>query len=99
HDARRARMFGFFLITLAGNMGLIVAADAVSFYLGFLTMSLAAYGLIVHAGDSDAVRAGRIYAVLVIAGETLLLPGLWIIVSQAESLQLEDMAKALFLAG
>lgn len=98
-DARRARMFGFFLITLSGNLGLIVASDAVTFYLGFLTMSLAAYGLIVHSGSDEAMKAGRIYAILVVAGETLLLPGLWMTVSHARSLHLDDMATALVEAG
>lgn len=63
-------------LALAGNLLLIVATDALSFYLGFSAMSLAAYGLIVHHGGPAPRRAGRLYLQLAIFGEMLLLAGL-----------------------
>jgi len=68
----RARFFAHFLFAMAGNLGLIVAQDMLSFYVFFALMSFATYGLIVHDRTPDARRAGRIYIVMVIAGEVLL---------------------------
>jgi formate hydrogenlyase subunit 3/multisubunit Na+/H+ antiporter MnhD subunit len=70
HKAMRFRIF--FLLAMAGNLGLIVAQDAVSFYLGFTLMGLAVYGLIAHPVSQHARRAARRYLVWTIAGEMLL---------------------------
>lgn len=76
-DGRRSRFFLFFLLTLAGNIGLIVAGDMLGFYLFFALMTFAAYGLVVHAASDEALRAGRIYIVMAILGEVALLAGLF----------------------
>lgn len=60
----------------AGNLLLILATDALSFYLGFSAMSLAAFGLIVHDGGPGPRRAGRLYLQLAVLGELALLCGL-----------------------
>lgn len=75
-DARRGALFSFFALTMAGNLGLILAADSLTFYLFFVLMTFAAYGLVVHQGDGEARRAGRVYIVLAVAGELALLVGL-----------------------
>jgi hydrogenase-4 component B len=69
-SATRFRIF--FLLAMAGNLGLIVAQDMVSFYLGFTLMGLAAYGLIAHPGSQRARAAARRYLVWTIAGELVL---------------------------
>ncbi|TVR50856.1 MAG: hypothetical protein EA421_16370, partial [Gemmatimonadales bacterium] len=76
-DGRRGRFFLFFSLTLAGNVGLIVARDILGFYLFFALMTFAAYGLVVHAVSREALRAGRIYMVMAILGEVALLAGLF----------------------
>ncbi|TVR58598.1 MAG: NADH/ubiquinone/plastoquinone (complex I), partial [Gemmatimonadales bacterium] len=76
-DGRRGRFFLFFSLTLAGNVGLIVAGDMLGFYLFFALMTFAAYGLVVHAASDEALRAGRIYIVMAILGEVALLAGLF----------------------
>jgi formate hydrogenlyase subunit 3/multisubunit Na+/H+ antiporter MnhD subunit len=75
-DPKRLRFWAFWLLALAGNLLLIIATDALSFYLGFSAMSLAAYGLIVHQGGPRPRRAGRLYLQLAITGEMALLAGL-----------------------
>ncbi len=72
----RLRFWTFWQVALCGNLLLIVAADALSFYLGFSLMSLAAYGLIVHQRGPEPRRAGRLYLQLAILGEMALLAGL-----------------------
>jgi hydrogenase-4 component B len=91
----RGRFAGFWLATLSGNMLLFVAADVVSFYLAFAILSLAAFGLIVHEGSAEARRAGRVYLVLAVFGETCLLLGFLIGADAAGSILIADVRAAM----
>ncbi|MBC53395.1 MAG: sodium:proton antiporter [Gammaproteobacteria bacterium] len=75
-DAGLLRFWLFWLTALSGNLLLIIAQDALSFYVGFSMMSLSAYGLVIHSGKPQARRAGRLYLQLAVLGEVLLLLGL-----------------------
>ncbi|MFO8153724.1 proton-conducting transporter membrane subunit [Thioalkalivibrio sp.] len=75
-DDHCERFCVFWLLTLTGNIGLILALDVALFYTSFALMSFAAYGLIVHDGSRAALRAGRVYLVLAVLGESLILIGL-----------------------
>jgi formate hydrogenlyase subunit 3/multisubunit Na+/H+ antiporter MnhD subunit len=76
HDPRRHHFLAFFLTSMAGNIGAALAADMVAFYLFFALMSFAPYGLVAHGRDPGALRAGRVYIALVVAGEVLLFAGI-----------------------
>lgn len=91
----RGRFAGFWLATLSGNMLLFVAADVVSFYLAFAILSLAAFGLIVHEGTAETRRAGRVYLVLAVVGETCLLLGFLVGADAAGSILVADVRAAL----
>ena len=75
-DARPGPFVGLWLLALAGNLLLIIAADAISFYVGFTVMSLSAYGLVIYPRTPAARRAGRLYLQLAVLGEMLLYGGL-----------------------
>jgi formate hydrogenlyase subunit 3/multisubunit Na+/H+ antiporter MnhD subunit len=75
-DRRRPRFELLWLLTLTGNLALILALDVVSFYAGFALMTFAAYGLVVHNGSPEARRAGRVYLAMAVLGEGLILLGL-----------------------
>lgn len=72
----RGRYALFFLLSLSGSLMLVFAADALTFYLGFSLMSLAAWGLVVHEQTPEAWRAGRWYIALALLGELLLFMGI-----------------------
>ena len=72
-DPNAGRFAEWWLLTLAGNLGVFLAADLVTFYLTFSVVSLAAYGLIVHDDTPDSRRAGIIYVALAVLGEAFLL--------------------------
>ena len=91
-DPRRERFFFFFLLSMSGNFGLIVSQDAVSFYVFFALMSFASYGLVVHNGDTDALKAGRIYIYLVVIGEVLLFTAFVLQAWTVDSLLLKDFS-------
>jgi formate hydrogenlyase subunit 3/multisubunit Na+/H+ antiporter MnhD subunit len=75
-DRRRHHFLAFFLVSMAGNIGVTLAADMITFYSFFALMSFASYGLIVHERDAKALSAGRVYIAFVIAGEILLFIGI-----------------------
>jgi formate hydrogenlyase subunit 3/multisubunit Na+/H+ antiporter MnhD subunit len=66
----------FYLLTMTGSLGLIVAMDIVTFYTTFALMTFSAYGLVVHTRSAKALRAGKVYIVMAIIGEGFLLTGM-----------------------
>lgn len=85
----------FWCLTLAGNLGVFLAADAATFYVAFATVSLAAYVLIVHEATEAALRAGRVYIVMVVLGEVCLLAALVIGIAAADGLGIAEIRDAL----
>jgi formate hydrogenlyase subunit 3/multisubunit Na+/H+ antiporter MnhD subunit len=63
----------WWLLTLAGSLGVLVVADIASFYLMFTLVSIAGYGLVAHEQTAQARRAGLVYMVLALIGEAFLL--------------------------
>ncbi len=55
------RLTTFFLLTLAGNLGAILATDLVGFFAFSTLMGYGFYGLLVNGGNQAARRAGRVY--------------------------------------
>ena len=75
----RARTFAlFWMLVLAGNLGVFLAADLASFYVFFALVSLAAYPLVIHDRKPASMRAGAVYIILAVIGETALLAGFMI---------------------
>jgi len=70
-----ARYAAFHLAALAGNVGLTLAHDIVSFQCFFALMGFAAYGLVVHDGTARALHAGRAYLAFVVLGEVAIFAG------------------------
>jgi hydrogenase-4 component B len=92
--ARLRRFHGFWCLTLTGNLGLILSVDIASFYSFFALMTFAAYGLVVHDGGVRAQDAGRIYLIMAVLGELLLLAGLLLGTRAAGSVLLSDLPGA-----
>lgn len=72
-EAGRAGFAIWWLLTLAGSLGVFVVADMTSFYLMFSLVSLSAYGLVMHENSARAERAGFFYVTLALLGEACLL--------------------------
>ncbi|MFD1913052.1 complex I subunit 5 family protein [Halodurantibacterium flavum] len=93
---RRPAVFaGFWCLTFAGNLGVMLAADVATFYVAFAAVSLAAYVLVVAKGTDQALRAGRIYLTLAVLGEAALLLGFMLAVAEAGSLAVDDVRRVL----
>ncbi len=106
-DPRLGRFGVFFLLACAGNLLLIVAADIVTFYVGFALMGLAATGLIAHRRSQHVRRAARIYLGWTLVGEMALFSAVVLLAQGMDSLRfseltaatIPDMAVALLLLG
>jgi len=72
-DARR--FWQGWTASLAGMALALFAQTLVTFYLGYVVVSLAAYLLIVHVRSDAAWRAGRVYLVLALVGEAAIISG------------------------
>ena len=91
----RATGFGVvFLMAMSGNLGLILAQDAVGFYAAFALMSFASYGLVIHTRDAGARWASKLYIGFVVIGELILFTGLVLAATQAGSILLADLRGA-----
>jgi formate hydrogenlyase subunit 3/multisubunit Na+/H+ antiporter MnhD subunit len=82
-EQRAAGFAVWWLLTLAGSLGVFIVADVTSFYLAFSLASLAAYGLVAYEGTARAQRASVIYMALALIGEALILLGLVMLVTAA----------------
>lgn len=71
-QAENQRLISFFLLTMAGHLGAILATDLAGFFTFSSLMSLGFYGLLVDAGDEPARRAGRIYLGFMIVADLVL---------------------------
>ncbi|WP_346797151.1 complex I subunit 5 family protein [Halomonas sp. Bachu 37] len=85
-------------LTLAGNLLLVVAQDIASFYLGFAVMTFAAYGLVVHSEKPEAILAARVYLIMAMLGEALILGGLMWAAGANQALTLEEVRSAIATA-
>ncbi len=92
HDERAGRFRVFFLLAMAGNLLLVLAADMVTFYFGFALMGLATYGLVVHRRSQRARRAGRVYLAWTLVGEVALFSAVILLAGGADSLRFADLA-------
>lgn len=71
-DGGMTRFTAAFWLAFVGNVLTVLSRDIVTFYISFAVMSVAAYGLLAHAGGPRSRFAGRVYIVMAIAGELLL---------------------------
>jgi formate hydrogenlyase subunit 3/multisubunit Na+/H+ antiporter MnhD subunit len=96
-EARRPRFALFWCLALAGLGQSALAADLAGFYLGYVAMTLAGYGLVVHSGSAEAMRAGRVYLVMAFLGEAMVLSGLLLLGARYGNVGLEALPAHLAL--
>ena len=61
------------LLTMAGSLGVFIAADLLTFYLVYALVSVPAYYLVAHDEDPASRRAGAVYMAFALLGEAVLL--------------------------
>jgi formate hydrogenlyase subunit 3/multisubunit Na+/H+ antiporter MnhD subunit len=61
------------LLTMAGSLGVFIAADLLTFYLVYALVSIPAYYLVADDGGVGSTRAGGVYLAFALIGEAVLL--------------------------
>lgn len=78
------RSLTFFLLTLGGYLGAILAIDVVGFFTFSTLMGYGFYGLLVTTGEEVVKRAGRIYLFFIVVADLLLFEAVLIAASVTE---------------
>jgi formate hydrogenlyase subunit 3/multisubunit Na+/H+ antiporter MnhD subunit len=85
------------LLTMAGSLGVFIAADLLTFYLVYALVSVPAYYLVAHDEEPSSLRAGGVYMAFALLGEAVLLIA-FVMLAAGEpngSLQIRDVVAAL----
>lgn len=93
-DERQAAFFFFWLMAWTGNLCVFITLDAASFYAAYATLTFAAYGLIVHQLRPADFRAGRVYLVMAMIGEGMIIAALLTLGSGFGNVALEHANEA-----
>ncbi len=89
----------FWTLCMAGNLGVFIAADVITFYVAFTLVSLMAFPLVIHDRSPEALNAGVVYIVLALAGEACLLAGLLLASGAAGgAIAIDTLVKAIALS-
>lgn len=94
-DKRGRNFHALFLFQLMGLNGAFLTADAFNLFVFFEVLLIASYGLMVHAGGGDRLRAGVQYVAFNLVGSTLFLFGLAVIYAATGTLNMADLAQKL----
>lgn len=81
---RQSRLWPWLVLAQLASLVLPLALDLISFYLAFVALSLALYGLIRLYGGSRCSTVGRLYLVLMLVADGLLLEAALPLVAAAD---------------
>jgi formate hydrogenlyase subunit 3/multisubunit Na+/H+ antiporter MnhD subunit len=91
----QGRTIPFFMLTLAGNLGAVLAADLVTFFSFSTLMGYSLYGLLIGEGDEAARRAARLYVIVLIIADLALFEALLLAAAVTEELGFETVRRAM----
>lgn len=72
-EPRQTSYYVCFAVALGATMGIAFAKNLVTLFLFYELLTLSTYPLVVHRANEEAVRAGRVYLVLLLGSSMLLL--------------------------
>ena len=91
-DGRGKHFHALFLFQLMGLNGAFLTGDAFNLFVFFEVLLIASYGLMIHGGGKERLRAGVQYVAYNLIGSTLFLFGLATIYSVTGTLNMADLA-------
>jgi len=91
-DARGKHFHAIFQFQLMGLFGAFLTGDVFNLFVFFEILLIASYGLMIHGGGRDRVRAGLQYVVMNLAGSTLFLFALGALYGSIGTLNMADIA-------
>lgn len=87
HEGRERYFFIFFLLTEGVTMGIALAGNLFTLYAFYEVLTLTTFPLVIHAGTKEALRSGKKYIIYSLFGATLILFGMMILFSAAQTLE------------
>jgi multicomponent K+:H+ antiporter subunit D len=91
-DARGRHFHALFQFQLMGLNGAFLTGDAFNLFVFFEVLLIASYGLMIHGGGGDRLRAGVQYVALNLIGSTLFLFALAAVYAVTGTLNMADLA-------
>ena len=91
-DARGKHFHALFLFQIMGLNGAFLTGDAFNLFVFFEVLLIASYGLMIHGGGRDRLRAGVQYVAFNLIGSTLFLFALAVVYAVTGTLNLGDLA-------
>jgi multicomponent K+:H+ antiporter subunit D len=94
-DGRGRHFHALFQFQLMGICGAFLTGDIFNLFVFFEILLIASYGLMIHSGGRDRMRAGLQYVVMNLAGSTLFLFALGTLYASTGTLNIADLAAKL----
>ena len=94
-DARGRHFHALFQFQLMGICGAFLTGDVFNLFVFFEVLLIASYGLMIHSGGQERMRAGVQYVVMNLAGSTLFLFALGTLYASTGTLNIADLAARL----
>ncbi|SEW42128.1 multisubunit potassium/proton antiporter, PhaD subunit (TC 2.A.63.1.1) [Cognatiyoonia koreensis] len=92
-DERGRHFHALFQFQLMGIMGAFLTGDLFNLFVFFEVLLIASYGLMIHAGGNERLRAGVQYVMFNLLGSTLFLFALGSIYAETGTLNMADLAQ------
>lgn len=91
-DRRGANFHALFQFQLMGLMGAFLTGDLFNLFVFFEVLLISSYGLLLHGGSDDQIRAGIHYVILNLAGSGLFLIGVGLLYAATGTVNMADLA-------
>lgn len=98
-DNRGRHFHALFQFQLMGILGAFLTGDLFNLFVFFEVLLIASYGLMIHAGGNERLRAGVQYVLFNLIGSTLFLFALGSIYAETGTLNMADLAQRVQLIG
>ncbi len=92
-DDRGRHFHALFQFQLMGILGAFLTGDLFNLFVFFEVLLIASYGLMIHAGGNERLRAGVQYVLFNLIGSTLFLFALGSIYAETGTLNMADLAQ------
>lgn len=92
-DERGRHFHALFQFQLMGILGAFLTGDLFNLFVFFEVLLIASYGLMIHAGGNERLRAGVQYVLFNLIGSTLFLFALGSIYAETGTLNMADLAE------
>ena len=84
-----------FMLTMAGNLGAILAADLMTFFVFLTLMGYGFYALLISGGGEEVRQSGRVYLIFMIIADLVLFEALLIVAAATDNLGFEAVRYAM----